>query len=143
MGFGQGFLGGRGVQVGLLGDAVGQDRAAVFGYFGEAAGDEVAFGAGAVFVQVHQPAAQAGDQLGVAGQDAEVALGAGDHHHLDVAVQQQAFRADDFERHRHGSDPLVHGFGFLHCVLDGADHVERRFRQVVVLAIDDGFEASR
>ena len=72
-----------------------------------------------------------------------------DDHHLSLAIEHRAVRGDERDvelrvRLGHGS---LRGDGLglprlLHSVLDRSDHVERRLRKLVVLAVDDLAEAA-
>ena len=97
-------------------------------------------------------------------EHADLAVGAGDDQHLDVALERRPLGRD--QRHVEGlPGQLVYGRGFrlglrlffglglravvlapelprlLHRLLDRADHVERLLGQVIVLAREDLLEA--
>jgi hypothetical protein len=89
---------------------------------------------------------QLGHQRRVPRQYAEFTLGAWHHDLHDVFAQKLPLRRDDnqldgFRKHL-WLDARLHFFCLSEGLIDRADHVERLFRDVVVLAFDDFPEAA-
>ncbi len=87
----------------------------------------------------------------VTDQDTEIALGAGNNNHLNIFRNQKAFRRYQFKGDLVGHNIIPstelrgfagHGFGLFDGVVDGADHVEGVFGQVVVITGANFLEAA-
>src|SRR5580693_7763146 len=75
-----------------------------------------------------------------------VALGTRQIHLIDIAGEQYAFRRDKFKMKRgHCRTPSLRRLGELFALfdgfVDGADHIEGGFRQMIVFAFDQALEA--
>src|SRR3984885_3100306 len=127
--------------------------------FREAADDRDRIGLRTALRAIRQLAdAQLGDQRSVARQNAQLAVGAGKRHLGDGLAEQLPFRRDDDQLDGVSSHFLsvilsssqtdsrlrvrLHLLGLFERFLDGADHVERLLRNVIVLAFDDFLEAA-
>ena len=87
-----------------------------------------------------------GQQRGVSREDAQFAVVGGGDDTLRLAAIELAVGADHIDvkgvRHRVSPTGLFDGFGFCQYFVDGTDHVEGLFRNVVIFAIDDTLEAT-
>src|SRR5258708_2822397 len=76
---------------------LGEHRAALWGHFGDAADDEDALSDDPVLVDFDHARANRRDQRRMARQYAEITLGAGHHHHLDIGREDETLRCHQLE----------------------------------------------
>lgn len=118
---------------------VGEDADVVVEHFDEAA-VQIEHLLRAAFGISQRALAEDTQQGGVAGQDAHITVFARQFGFRDLSVDEQVLRSGHFELER--VCHLLQLLGGFQNVVNRALHVESAFRQRVVFAVDDFFEAA-
>ena len=125
---------------------IGEDDGLLVLHFDEAARDVDDFFFAAFLRQAHLSCLEDGQQRGVSREDAQFAVVGGGNKALRLTAKELAVGADHIDvkgvRHRVSPAGLFDGFGFRQYFVNGANHVEGLFRDVIVFTVNDALEAT-